>query len=174
MKKNKKQTAILFAIVGLVITIALLIPYTTDNDESGKSDVVDVGVLSCDNDNPNSEHDTTLSKISCEDYNNIINGNEKQLVLYARPTCGYCNKFVPVLEEIVSEYNVKLNYFDIDILSEAETQEFYSSSPLMSGSEFGTPTLAIIKNGKIEAYSIGYKEKDAAVEWLEGNGIISK
>ena len=44
----------------------------------------------------------------------------------------------------------------------------------MSGSEFGTPTLAIISNGKIENYSIGYMEKDDTINWLKKNLIISE
>ena len=174
-KKSKNQSTILFIIVGLVIVIALLIPYTTDNTNiDSENNTVEVSTLACDDENLSSEHETTLNKISCEDYNNIINGSDLKVVLYARPTCGYCNKYVPILESIVSNYNIEINYFDTDILSEKELKEFYSSSPLMKGNEFGTPTLAIIKEGHIENYSIGYKEEDSTVEWLIKNGIINE
>ena len=68
--KKKNQTTILFVIVGLVIIIALLIPYTTDNkNDDGDSNSLSVDILTCDEDNPESKHDTTLNKISCEEYN---------------------------------------------------------------------------------------------------------
>ena len=173
MKGKKNTQIILFVVVGLVIVIALLIPYTTNN-KNNKTEAVTVNTLTCDDDNPESEHDTTLNTITCSEYNDIINGDTKNVVLYARPTCSYCNKFVPVLEEIVEEYGIELNYFDIDTLSQDELKEFYSSSSLMTSSDFGTPALVIIKNGKIVDSSIGYTEKDTTVDWLEEKGIISE
>lgn len=174
MKKNINKQVILFVIVGLVIIIALLIPYTTDNKNNSDSVSLTVRTLTCDDDNTESSHETTLNKISCQQYNDIINGEDTKLVLYARPSCGYCNQYIPILEEIVSEYGIEINYFDTDILSESEITEFYSSSNLMSGNEFGTPTLVTIKSGKITAYSVGYKEKDSTIEWLTEKGIITE
>ena len=174
--KKKNSQMILFIIVGLVIVIALLIPYTTDNIDSVDSNDIELSIktLSCDDDNPESEHETSLNIVSCDEYNDIVESEDSSLILYARPTCSYCNKFVPVLEEIQNEYDITINYYDIDIMSQDETNEFYSSSSLFSGDEFGTPTLAVIKNGKIVNYSIGYKEKDEAIDFIKSEGFINE
>lgn len=165
MKKNKK--IILYIILVLVIGFASYsISFYIKNTS------IKIKTINCDNDNPESKDTTTLKMITCSDYNNIINGKKANLVLFARPTCEYCNKFIPIIEEIVDKYNIEVNYLDIDTLSNKEAFEFYKSSDLLNINKFGTPMLAVIKNGKIKYHSTGYISKKEVINWLKVTNII--
>ena len=165
MKKTKQL--ILYIIIVLVIGFASYSISFYIKNTSTK-----ISTITCDNDNPNSKDNTSLNVINCNEYNNIIKSKKKKLVLYARPTCDYCKKFIPILEDIANEYNIEVNYFDIDTLSVDEASKFYKSSKLLNINKFGTPTLAIIKNGKIKHYSIGYISKDELLKWLKVTNVI--
>lgn len=165
---NKKTKTILMVVAVIVIIVALFIPYTKSKPEPLK-----LTSFSCSDVSENQENDTKLNKISCKQYQDLTSSEEKSLILIARPTCGYCVKFVPVLEEVVEEYGLTINYFNTDALSEEEVSAFYSSSTLFNSNEFGTPSLIITKNNTIVEYNIGYMDKNATVEWLKENKIIA-
>ncbi len=169
--KSGKFTILILAAI-IVFLIALFLP-------GNKGDVpenMELKPLTCDNDTDNIEtsDDTTLNKVSCNGYQSLVEEQKDNLILIARPTCSYCTRYIPILEEIVDEYGITINYFDTDTLSSDENTQFYKSSSLYSSDDFGTPTLIITNNNKIKKYSIGYMEKDATVDWLKENGIIAE
>ena len=131
-----------------------------------------INYISCSETASSDEYETKLNKTSCEEYQDLIKSDEKSLVLIARPTCGACTYFTPILEEIIKEYNLTINYFNTDVLTKEESSAFYNSSTLFQSSEFGTPTLLVVKNSKIIEYHIGYMEKDVTIKWLKEAGFI--
>lgn len=172
--KNGKSTAITILILGAIIIflVALFIP--GNKDKELKEDMK-LTALKCDNDTDNIDSsDSKLNKISCNGYQKLVEEEKDNLILIARPTCSFCVKFIPILEEIVDEYGITINYFDTDSLSNNENSQFYKSSSLYKSDDFGTPTLIITNNNEIKKYSIGYKEKSAAIKWLKENGIITE
>jgi len=166
---DKKTKIILGVVTAIVIIIALFIPYTEKEPEPIK-----LTEFSCSETSENQENDTKLNKISCSQYQELTKSEEENLILIARPTCSVCVKFTPILEEIIEEYGITVNYFDTDVLSKDEVMEFYNSSTLFQSDDFGTPTLIITNNNEIIKYSIGYKTKENAVKWLKDNGVISE
>lgn len=165
---DKKTKTILIVAAAIVIIVALFIPYGKKEAEPIK-----LTAFSCSDASENQENDTNLNKISCNQYQDLTKANEENLILIARPTCGYCTKFIPILEEIIEEYGITVNYFNTDALSETEVSDFYSSSSLFKSDKFGTPTLLLTKNSKIIKYNIGYMEKEATINWLKDAKIIT-
>jgi len=165
---DKKTKTILMVIAIIVIIIALFIPYT-----EGEPEPIKLTKFSCSDASENQENDTALTKLSCQQYQDLTTSDEESIILIARPTCGYCVKYIPVLEEIVGEYGITINYFNTDALSKEEVSDFYSSSSLFEDKKFGTPTLIVVKNSEIVEYNIGYMEKEETIEWLKGLSLIS-
>ncbi len=163
---SKKSKGILIFVVLIVVIIALFIP--SANDDKGQ----EVKTLTCSDTSENQENTTKLNKISCKTYNEKISEKKDNLILIARPTCSYCQQFIPILEEIIDEYKITINYFDTDALSQDEVSEFYKSASLFSSSNFGTPAMIVTNDKKIVKSSIGYMEKEATVEWLKDAGLI--
>ena len=109
---DKKTKTILMVAAAIVIIVALFIPYT-----EGEPEPIKLTEFSCSDVSENQENDTKLNKISCRGYQEITKSEDKSIVLIARPTCGHCVNFIPVLEEIVEEYGITVNYFNTDALS---------------------------------------------------------
>ena len=55
-------------------------------------------------------------QIDINQYMEMYNGTEKQLVLIARPTCTYCQIAEPIIQNIIYKYNVTVNYLNTDDL----------------------------------------------------------
>ena len=163
---DKKAKRILIAAAVIVVLVALFLPNTSEKQG------YKLETIACSDASGNQENDSKLPKISCNEYNEKIQEEKDNLILIARPTCGACTQFIPILEEIVEEYDITINYFDTDALSKSEISEFYGSSDLYKSSTFGTPTMLVVNNKEIVEYAIGYKEKAAAVKWLKKVGII--
>lgn len=166
---DKKTKTILMVAAAIVIIVALFIPYT-----EGEPEPIKLTEFSCSDVSENQENDTKLNKISCKDYQELTKSEDKSIVLIARPTCPHCVNFIPILEEIVEEYGITINYFNTDALSKEEVTAFYTSSELFSSENFGTPTLLIVKDGNILRYRSGFAEKDVAVKWLKKVDMINE
>jgi len=165
---DKKTKIILGVVTAIVIIIALFIPYTEKEPEPIK-----LTEFSCSETSENQENDTKLNKISCSQYQELTKSEEENLILIARPTCSVCVKFTPILEEIIEEYGITVNYFDTDVLSKDEVMEFYNSSTLFQSDDFGTPTLITVSDGYIRRYKIGYMDKKATISWLKKAKVIN-
>lgn len=161
---DKKTKIILIAAVVIVVIVALFMP----NNNIGYP----LETFTCSDVSENQENDTKLTKISCNEYIEKIQEEKNNVIVIARPTCGACTQFIPILEEIVEEYDITINYFNTDALSKTELNDFYQSSDLYKSSSFGTPTMIITNGKKITRASIGYKEKKVAIKWLKKAGII--
>ena len=163
---NKKTKTFLIAAAVIVVIVALFLP--NNNIKPGYK----VEQLTCSEVSENQENDTKLNKISCNDYNQKIQEKTHNLILIARPSCGVCVQYVPILEKIVEEYDITINYFDTDTLNKTEYGEFYNSSDLYKSSAFGTPTLIITNNNEIVKYHIGYMGKKETIKWFKKVGVI--
>lgn len=54
-----------------------------------------------------------MEKLSFNDFKNIIKNEGRNLFYVGRDDCRDCVKFMPVLQEVVVENNVKMYYLDI-------------------------------------------------------------
>lgn len=166
---DKKLKTILMVVAAVVVIVALFIPYTEKEPEPIK-----LTSFSCSEASENQENDTNLNKISCQQYQDLTQDDKESLILIARPTCGACTSFIPVLEEVVDEYGITVNYFNTDALSEEEISAFYNSSTLYKSNSFGTPTLLIVKGNNILNYKIGAMNKENTIKWLKKVNVINE
>ena len=140
---SKKTKTILMIVAVVVIIVALFIPYT-----KGEQEPIKLNSFSCSENVSNDEYETILNKTSCGEYQDLIKSSEESIVLIARPTCGACTYFTPILEKIVEEYDITINYFNTDSLTKEDINSFYSSSTLFESSEFGTSAIPSHKRTK--------------------------
>ena len=130
---KKLLTAILVVLIINTVFVATLLfngnkaeSVTTSTDESEEE---------------TTEYDT--SKMESIDYNkfkDLMNSDEKSIVLFARSTCGYCVKFMPILNEAITKNNLKVYYLDVTTMSSDDINDVKSLEPFadaftLSGSE---------------------------------------
>lgn len=113
-----------------------------------------------------------FNEVSLDEYLTLVNSSEKSIVLVARPTCGYCEKFTPILKEAMEDLDITVNYIDTDKLtSEEDFNKFTSSVSYLTENEWGTPLVMIVQNGTVVADNQGYVELDQIKEFFTNNGF---
>lgn len=112
-----------------------------------------------------------FNKVSIDEYLNLIKSSDKQIILIARPTCGYCEKFTPILKQAIEDMNLTINYVNTDNFSSDDWSKFQNSFDYLASNEWGTPLTLIVQNGEIVDKNNGYVELDAIKEFFTKNGL---
>lgn len=103
-----------------------------------------------------------------------INKGNTEIIYIGRETCGYCVKFLPVLEEAQEKFGYTTTYIDLTKMTtddqtkliELDNEEGYINE------NFGyTPMVLIFKDGKLVNGWVGYAEYDTFASFLNENGI---
>lgn len=118
-----------------------------------------------------------LNYVDYDEYNELIKSDQNQALILASSTCHFCLSERPILDEIVEEYGIKLNWIYLDEILSTEDiyNEFMSSLDwFVQNQNWGTPTTLIIKNGQVESVLSGYRSKDDLISFYKQNNIISE
>lgn len=108
-----------------------------------------------------------------DDFNATYSSKIEKLIYLGRPGCSACITFKPTLEKVMSDYN--LTYLDIntDNISENQVRNIVEKLNL-KWDNFGTPTIAIVKNNKVVKSNIGVISEDSLVTFLKNGGLIKE
>lgn len=112
-----------------------------------------------------------FNKVSIDEYLELIKSSDKQIILIARPTCGYCEKFTPILKQAMEDMNLTINYVNTDNFSSDDWTKFQNSFDYLASDEWGTPLTLVVQDGKIVDKNNGYVELDAIKEFFNKNGL---
>ena len=99
-----------------------------------------------------------VKKISEKEYQEM---DKKGVVLidFSAGWCGPCQMLAPVLEEVSSEYEGKISFYNVDIDA---NQQLAASFGVQS-----IPALAIVKDGKKVDMQVGFAPKEVLKEFIE-------
>ena len=105
---------------------------------------------------------TDIQHVSDESFDSdVLNSGVPVLVDYWAEWCGPCKVIAPVLEEIASEYDGKVQICKLDIDANEATPPKYGIR--------GIPTLMLFKNGNVEATKVGALSKSQLTAFLDSN-----
>ena len=144
-------------------------------DQNGYTDEVglfellqEAGIIDKDETNPYvASDDNKVVKSFIE----VFNSSSKRLVYIGRPTCTFCQKLSPILEEVAKGYNIDYYYINTDEIQSNELAAILLKLGRKT-STFGTPYLAIVQNGEKIGEQPGYVEKEGLIEFFEKNGLV--
>lgn len=108
-----------------------------------------------------------------KEFETIINSKTEQVVFLERPTCTYCQMTSPIIKSLSKRYNFKYLDINTDELKEANLSKILNKLGV-DLEEFGTPYIAIVKNGKVVAEQPGYVEAIDMFNFFQSNGVIDK
>lgn len=154
----KKTDYILIGVVALIIILSIFVVKGTNKEE--KTNVEKVSLVG----------DAGLVKVGYGDYDTSIKNGEGQLIIIERTGCTYCEKYMPIAEEVAKEKNIPIRYMDIAEISEDElTSLTTSNSYFKKNTEWGTPTTLLMNGSNVIDSISGYVEKDKLNEFIDKN-----
>lgn len=113
----------------------------------------------------------SFNKVSIDEYLELIKSSDKQIILIARPTCGYCKKFTPILKQAMKDMDLTINYVNTDDFSSDDWTKFQNSFDYLASDEWGTPLTLVVQDGKIVDKNNGYVELDEIKKFFTKNGL---
>lgn len=112
-----------------------------------------------------------LNYIGLDEYKTLLAEDKLNVIVVGQSTCSYCIKAKLVLNQVVEEKGIDINYLNVSYLeSEEKFTEFESTLEYLQ-SEWGTPIMMIVKNGQLVDVKEGVSTKSGYIEFLEENGV---
>jgi len=112
------------------------------------------------------------NKITTDDFMELVSKNELSFVYIGKNNCDNCQKQSEVLNELIKEYNIKVNYLSIVKISAYDRYERLAKLEKDFENEISTPTLMLVKDNKIVMYKTGLIEKNDLVKEFKDNKFI--
>lgn len=161
----------LYAIIALLvfITVALLLNLKDEKTTSNTNNTT--------NDNTTDEsgdYDVSMfEEVTMDGMLEKIKSSDIQVVYIGRSTCGYCVKFLPVLQQAQSAFGYKTLYIDITKVDQSGYDKIVALDNFFN--DFGsTPMVALFKDGKFIKGTIGASEYSEFESFLKENGLTAK
>ena len=114
-----------------------------------------------------------FNDIDIDEYLDLYDGSEDSIVLFSRPTCGYCQIAEPILHHIAYQYKLTINHVNTDEMSSDDETKLVESDEYFSDG-FGTPLLVVVSNGEIVDMVSGLVDTENYVKFFTKHGFIDE
>ena len=168
-KENFMKALYLTTVINILLMILLVSLWITPVKEKGNNNSNTTKTTSKKESNIEiSLSDAGFNEINISEYKKLVESEEKSIILVARPTCGYCEKFTPILKQAQVELDLIVNYLNTDELNQKDMEEFESSFDF---GDWGTPMVLIVQNSKLIDKNIGYTDLETIKQFFINNEL---
>ena len=115
-----------------------------------------------------------LHEIDYNGYNDLIKTNEPFIVIIERTGCGYCQMYMPIVEEVANEKKISIYYIDTEAIPSEDVQKLSTENKYLKRNDWGTPTTLLMKGEEILGNIGGYVEKDSFLSFLDGKVVYGE
>lgn len=157
----KKTDFILIGVVLLIIVVAIFSSKGTVAEEEIKFPLELAGEVG-------------LNQITYDEYKKMVDDGDAFIVIIEREGCTYCQQYMPIVEEVVKENKVAINYIDTDTLTEEEFNELSTTNKYLKKNNWGTPTTLFMLGDRIVDSIGGYVDKDSVLEFLKDRVVMGE
>lgn len=112
-----------------------------------------------------------FNEITVSEYLDLYEGKEDTLVLFASPTCGYCQIAEPILHHIAYQYNLTINYVDVSAMDSDDQADLLDSNTYFE--RLGTPSLLVVSNEEIVDSVDGLVDTATYTDFFTTYGFIN-
>ena len=165
------------ALVLIIVTLLLLIVvgFFVSNNKSKKESnsydsITDQAVV--ESKAIKDSHKKEFIDINVDKFIEYYKGEDNKIVLFSRPTCGYCQIAEPILQNIAYKYNIDINHINTDEMSEDDFNKLKAVNKEFES--FGTPFLTIVSNDKIVDKIPGLTVTSEYKKFFEKYSFINK
>ncbi len=113
-----------------------------------------------------------LNQISYSDYEKLVEDKEAFIVIIERAGCGYCQMYMPIVEEVAKEKKVPILYIDTDTLTQEEYTKLSTTNSYLKRNQWGTPTTLFMLGNRVLDSIGGYVEKATFESFLDGKVVL--
>ncbi len=113
----------------------------------------------------------SLNSVDYTEYEALINSGSDEVIMLSQTTCSYCGEAKPILNEIASEYDIVINYIELDQMSQEDGTKFMESLDRYA-EDFGTPLTLVVNNKEVKDELSGLTTKEDYVTFFKDAGII--
>lgn len=100
---------------------------------------------------------TEVTDANFDEY--VLRNKKLVLVDFWAEWCGPCKLLAPVLEQLQSDLQDKVDIYKMNVDSQARTPSKYGIK--------GLPTLMIFENGSLKSTKVGLQQKNDLLAWLD-------
>ena len=103
-----------------------------------------------------------------------------QVIYIGRSSCSYCTKFIPIMNQVQSEYGFTHLYYDItqlfdyvnnEVVDEDAYNELIAENDFYKENLLSTPMVVVYKDGKYVSGTIGYQNAETYAKFIENAGM---
>ena len=170
---NKKY----IGIIGIAILIVLLVissSITADKDSkkllNNEEDIYENAQKESEKITKNQEKQKDFIEIGVDKYLEYYNGNEYKIVLFAHPSCEYCEVASPIIHKIAYEYDLDIYYLNIANFTSEDAENLTNSNEFFD--DAGTPSLLVVGDGKLKDTINGLTDYEHYKNFLKKNKFI--
>jgi len=108
-----------------------------------------------------------------EEIEKVVNSEETQIIYLSKPTCYYCNLIEPITSSLEEEFDLEYFHINTEELSNSELAKVLEIIGIDSAM-FGTPYIAIVKNGELLGEQVGYTDEDVLFNLFKEHNLINE
>ena len=106
-----------------------------------------------------------VEEITYSEFKSRVDKKDKSVILVGRNDCSHCVSFKPVITKVAEEYDFKVYYINTNTIDN-ET-DFNALWDFLGAN--GTPTTAIVADGKLVAMHEGEMTRSDLIAFLKAN-----
>ncbi len=106
-----------------------------------------------------------VEEITYSEFKERVNKKEKSVILVGRDDCSHCISYKPVITKVAQEYKFNVYYINTNTIKDAN--DFDALWDFLGAS--GTPTTAIVAEGKLLAMREGELTRSDLIAFLKAN-----
>ena len=144
--------------------------YNEDNSNSSGTDITTQA--QAESNSIKDDEKGSFNVINVSQFLDMYNGQDKKIVLFSRPTCGYCQIAEPILQNLIYKYDIEINNVNTDEMSEDDFTTLTNTDSVFDN--FGTPLLLIVSNKSTNDSVNGLTNTDGYIEFFKKNGFINE
>ena len=115
-----------------------------------------------------------LHEITYSEYEEKVNNGDAFVVVIERTTCGYCQQYMPLMEEVANEQKIAVTYINTDNITEEEFEELSTTNKYLKKNQWGTPTTLFMLGDRIVDSIGGYVDKASIEAFLKDRVVVGE
>lgn len=101
-----------------------------------------------------------------EKFEELYEMDGERVILFASPTCQFCQRLKPVLDEIEG---FSYHYLDVTGITQGDMDKITKKLEIKIK---GIPHMVVLKEKEVVGELSGYKDKEKVIQFLEKTGVI--